>query len=216
MVTPNDNLDADVGNNQQQNYPVLVSRSGNTIYGHLKSAPNQTYTIQFYWNQNCDDSGFGEGQLYLGYRNGLTTDGTGLVIFNFTCGAIPAGGTGGGPPQSAPPLPFGPTTGRVTFRTVVQDRYEVDFQPPTFSGDPALNQGDPISNSVTISGDLLNVTDLTPNANSETDTSSEQLQASHAAQGVGGKRGGNRGLGHRAPRVRARSIASDPAGKLRL
>jgi fimbrial isopeptide formation D2 family protein/uncharacterized repeat protein (TIGR01451 family) len=83
-------------------------------------------------------------------------------------GAIPAGGTGGPPPQSAPPLPFGPTQGTITFRTVVQDRYEVDFP----SGDPSLDQGDPISNNVTISGDLLNVSNLTPNGQTEDDNSS--------------------------------------------
>jgi parallel beta-helix repeat protein len=92
LVTLNDNLDPDAGNNLEQNYPVLVSRSGNTIYGNLKSAPNQTFTVQFYWNLACDDAGFGQGQQYLGFKSGLTTDGTGIVIFNFTCGAIPAGG----------------------------------------------------------------------------------------------------------------------------
>src|SRR5262249_32928883 len=71
-------------------------------------------------------------------------------------------------PPSNPPLPFGPTQGTITFRTVVRDNYEIDFP----SGDPSLDQGDPISNNATISGDLLNVTDLTPNGNTEDDTSS--------------------------------------------
>lgn len=87
-------------------------------------------------------------------------------------GAIPAGGTGGGPPPSDPPLPFGPTRGEVRFRTVVQDAYEIDFP----SGDAALNPGDPISNAVSISGNLLSVADLTPNGNTEDDTSSSSAQ----------------------------------------
>lgn len=83
-------------------------------------------------------------------------------------GAIPAGGTGGPPPASNPPLPFGATQGTVTFRTVVQDEFEVDFP----SGDAAINPGDTIGNAITISGDLLSVADLTPNGNSEADNSS--------------------------------------------
>lgn len=83
-------------------------------------------------------------------------------------GAIP---TGGGTPVDGPTPPFGPTTGRVTFRTVVQDEYE--FNPLTNLPPPTpLKQGDPISNAVTLSGDLLDVTTLVPNGNSENDNSS--------------------------------------------
>jgi fimbrial isopeptide formation D2 family protein/uncharacterized repeat protein (TIGR01451 family) len=83
-------------------------------------------------------------------------------------GAIPAGG---GSPVDGPAPPFGPTTGRVTFRTVVQDEYEFDpltnLPPPT-----PLKQGDPISDAVTIAGDLLDVGTLLPNGNSQDDDSS--------------------------------------------
>lgn len=83
-------------------------------------------------------------------------------------GAIPAGGTGGGPPSSAPPLPFGPTTGTITFRTTILDAFEVDFP----SGDPFLDPSDTLSNNVTIAGDLVSVADLTtPTGQSEADTS---------------------------------------------
>ncbi|MCE9531404.1 MAG: isopeptide-forming domain-containing fimbrial protein [Planctomycetes bacterium] len=83
-------------------------------------------------------------------------------------GAIPAGGTGGPPPTSAPPLPFGATTGTITFRTVIQDQFQIDFP----SGDASVDQGDRLTNGVTIQGDLLSVANLTtPTGQSEADTS---------------------------------------------
>lgn len=80
-------------------------------------------------------------------------------------GAISAGGTGGNPLQSAPPLPFGPTTGRIRFRTVIQDIYGATGG--------AVQHSDRLGNDVTTGGDLLSVADLTtPTGQSETDTSS--------------------------------------------
>lgn len=84
-------------------------------------------------------------------------------------GAIPAGGTGGPPPQSGPPLPFGPTAGRVVFRTVVQDQFT---SPPG-----PVNQGDILSDAVTAGGDLLSNANLTtPTGESQTDDSAAQVQ----------------------------------------
>jgi hypothetical protein len=48
--------------------------------------------VQFFWNAACDPSNNGEGKQYLGYKSGIITDATGLAVFNFTCGTIPAGG----------------------------------------------------------------------------------------------------------------------------
>ena len=90
-VTANDNLDVDGGANLRQNFPVLVSIAGNTIYGNLKSAASAGYKVQFFWNPACDPANNGEGKQYLGYAN-VNTDATGLAVFAFTCGAIPAGG----------------------------------------------------------------------------------------------------------------------------
>jgi parallel beta-helix repeat protein len=91
-VTANDNLDADGGANLRQNFPVLVSVVGNTIYGNLKSAASSSYAVQFFWSPACDPAGNGEGKQYLGYAGAVNTDATGLAVFTFTCGAIPAGG----------------------------------------------------------------------------------------------------------------------------
>ena len=91
-VTANDNLDGDGGANLRQNFPVLVSIAGNTLHGYLKSAANSTYGVQFFWNPTCDPSTNGEGKQYLGYAGAVTADATGLAVFTFTCGTIPAGG----------------------------------------------------------------------------------------------------------------------------
>lgn len=91
-VTTNDNLDGDAGSNLRQNFPVLVSIVGNTIHGYLKSAASSSYSVQFFWNPTCDPSSNGEGKQYLGFAGAVNTDATGLAVFTFTCGAIPAGG----------------------------------------------------------------------------------------------------------------------------
>jgi len=80
-------------------------------------------------------------------------------------GAINDGGTGGGPPPAGQPLPFGGTTGSITYQVIVQD--EFDVLPP--SGDVSVDQGDHLENNAVIDGALLNVDDLTANGNRETD-----------------------------------------------
>lgn len=87
-------------------------------------------------------------------------------------GAIPAGGTGGPPPVSDPPLPFGATRGTLKFRTLINDTFQIDFP----SGDPSVDQGDRLTNNVSVTGDLLNVADLAPViGQSETDTSTASV-----------------------------------------
>jgi hypothetical protein len=69
-ATANDSCDADSGPNLQQNFPILTnavaSASATVIKGWLNSAANQTYRLQFYANPTLDNSGYGEGRLYLG------------------------------------------------------------------------------------------------------------------------------------------------------
>jgi uncharacterized repeat protein (TIGR01451 family)/CSLREA domain-containing protein len=77
LVTPNDPLDVDGGANNSQNYPTLaqVGSEGPTteVDGLLNSSPNSTYTIEFFTNDACDGSGFGEGRTFLGSGT-VTTD----------------------------------------------------------------------------------------------------------------------------------------------
>ena len=76
-VTPNDPCDSDEGANGLQNYPALLSavRSGSatTIQGALNSAPDKTFTLEFFSNTECDGSGFGEGKTFIGSTT-VTTD----------------------------------------------------------------------------------------------------------------------------------------------
>jgi RHS repeat-associated protein/CSLREA domain-containing protein len=85
-VTPNDLGDADSGSNTLQNFPVLTWAAGGastTVSGTLNSTANTTYRLDFYANAQCDSSGYGEGQTYLGFTM-VTTDPSGNASFNTT------------------------------------------------------------------------------------------------------------------------------------
>ncbi|MBL8792872.1 MAG: isopeptide-forming domain-containing fimbrial protein [Planctomycetia bacterium] len=88
-------------------------------------------------------------------------------------GNIPDGGTGGPPPQSAPPL-FAPgTTVTVRYRAVIQDTYEQN-QP---SGTNTVVPGDTLSNDLTVSGEVLDFTDLSPQPGNPTPTVTDDSSA---------------------------------------
>ncbi len=85
-VTANDACDADTGPNNYQNYPVITSvTSGPTtrIQGTLNSVATLLYRLEFFANPNCDASGNGEGQTYLGFFD-VTTDGSCNATFDVT------------------------------------------------------------------------------------------------------------------------------------
>ncbi|MBI3461499.1 MAG: choice-of-anchor D domain-containing protein, partial [Planctomycetes bacterium] len=69
-VTPNDLGDPDAGPNNLQNFPELTSStivgSRLTMMGTLNSNPSARYTIEFFANRAADDSGYGEGEVFLG------------------------------------------------------------------------------------------------------------------------------------------------------
>lgn len=64
-VTPNDPKDADAGPNGLQNFPILTSVTESGVEGTLSAAPSANFTIQFFANEACDPSGFGEGQTLI-------------------------------------------------------------------------------------------------------------------------------------------------------
>ena len=53
------------------------------IQGTLNSTPNTTFTLQFFSNSDCDDSGFGEGQQLIATRT-IQTDAGGNAIISFS------------------------------------------------------------------------------------------------------------------------------------
>jgi len=66
-VDVNDVDDGDGGENERQNYPVLLGAiSSLVVSGTLNSVPNTEYTIDFYRSSECDSSGYGEGQQWVG------------------------------------------------------------------------------------------------------------------------------------------------------
>ncbi len=79
-VTPNHPGGPTPGPNDYQNYPVLlaaITYNGRTyIMGTLNSAPDTTFTLQFFSDPTADPSGYGQGQTYLGQTT-VTTDANG-------------------------------------------------------------------------------------------------------------------------------------------
>ncbi|PYK68225.1 MAG: hypothetical protein DME45_08575 [Verrucomicrobia bacterium] len=93
-VTPNDPGDADTGANDLQNFPVLetVSSSGGmtNITGRVNSAASTTYRIEFFANDVIDPSSYGEGQIFLGFKN-VTTSASGNANFTAMVPQVAAG-----------------------------------------------------------------------------------------------------------------------------
>ena len=92
-MTPN-HTGFEAGPNNFQNYPVLIGAvqgSSTEIVGTLNSLPNATYTLDFYDNSASDPSGFGQGEVYLGFAT-VTTDGSGNVRFDVTVSGASANG----------------------------------------------------------------------------------------------------------------------------
>ncbi len=76
-VTANDANDADPGANALQNFPVITSIVPGTlasIFGTLNSTPNTTFDIDLYASSQCDPSGYGEGEVFLGFVTATTDD----------------------------------------------------------------------------------------------------------------------------------------------
>jgi hypothetical protein len=73
------------GANNAQSPPVLSSAAEDgsdlTISGTFHSAPTQAFTLDFFVSSQCDPSGSGEGENYLGSTSGMT-DSTGNAGFS--------------------------------------------------------------------------------------------------------------------------------------
>ena len=91
----NDNLDSDSGPNGSQNFPVftnaVASSSAISFFGTLNSKASGTYTVQYFYNSNCDASGNGEGEVLIGSENVTTNaSGNGTLAGSFSV-VVPVG-----------------------------------------------------------------------------------------------------------------------------
>jgi hypothetical protein len=92
-LTINDLGDADLGPNLNQNFPIITAtfatpnvaapNASTTIQGHLNSAANTQFALDFYSNAAClgRPQEFLQGRTYLGSSN-VTTDGNGDATIN--------------------------------------------------------------------------------------------------------------------------------------
>ena len=85
--TANDPLDADLGPNRGQNYPILDSALATatdvTIEGQLATEPDSTYRVEFFSSAICDPSGFGQGETFLGAAT-VHSNAAGIAAINAT------------------------------------------------------------------------------------------------------------------------------------
>ncbi len=85
-VTANDAGDPDAGANDLQNFPILTaavnSGSNLSVRGTLNSTPNSQFSIFVFANDECDPSGYGEGESSFGSILGISTDASGNVAFS--------------------------------------------------------------------------------------------------------------------------------------
>ena len=85
-VTPN-HTGFLAGPNDLQNFPVITNAYGSgtstIVLGKLNSLSGGNFLIDVYRSYTADDSGYGEGQFYLGTVS-VTTDGSGNAPFAYT------------------------------------------------------------------------------------------------------------------------------------
>ena len=109
----------------------------------------------------------GTQEIEVRLSDELVTRGANGVVLG---GLVPVGGTGGADPDAAT-FDAGGTTGTLVFRTIVQE----DFSDTFPSGDASVDEGDELTNDVTIVGDVLAFSDATATGQSEADTSAASI-----------------------------------------
>lgn len=131
-ITANDAGDGDTGANDLQNFPALTdfttSGGNSTITGTLNSTANTDFRISFYSTPQCDDSGNGEGDSYVGTAT-VHTDGSGNATINssfptindhFVTATATPGTSGTGSTSEFSSCVTGPPTGVVVTNGTVE------------------------------------------------------------------------------------------------
>jgi CSLREA domain-containing protein len=97
QVLANDHGDADNGPNNRMNYPVItgarLSGTSLAIDGQLDTIPNQYSNMFFFANSQCDPSGYGEGEKFLG-SYGINPGASGVGQFHRAFNNVALGGRG--------------------------------------------------------------------------------------------------------------------------
>ena len=82
---PNDALDVDHGPNNGQNYPLVTAATSGSnmvfVGGKLASSSSTSYRIEYFVSTQCDGSGLGEGEHYIGYQN-VASDTNGNAVLD--------------------------------------------------------------------------------------------------------------------------------------
>lgn len=75
------------GVNNNSRPPALTSASRTTIRGTLSGAANTEFRVEFFANAQCDPSGNGEGETFMGFIT-ATTNGSGNASFTFVAPSV--------------------------------------------------------------------------------------------------------------------------------
>jgi hypothetical protein len=83
-IATNDDGDGDGGANGGLNHPVLTwvtaAGSGTSVRGRFDSMPGETYRLELFSSDDCDEFGVGEGRRFIGSFE-VTTGARGSVLF---------------------------------------------------------------------------------------------------------------------------------------
>ncbi|NTV35930.1 MAG: hypothetical protein HGA53_03165, partial [Anaerolineaceae bacterium] len=154
-----------------------------SVNGNQYTIPATNFSLT---NYSVDTSMIGDTPLNLDPTN--STDGSTTVTFRLSDeikalqpngwmvgGCVPvapdrlSGGTGAGVDPNCSTYNDGATTATITFYTQIQDEFSDNYNDDTNTR--YVDQGDSVGNTVSVSGNLLNVTNLIPNGNSMADGS---------------------------------------------
>jgi CSLREA domain-containing protein len=112
----------------QCNEPVLTSVSSAaggivSVSGTMSASPNQTYTIEFFSNEQEAQQGSGQGRHYLSFTT-VQTDSSGFGAFTVSLAGVD---------PSLTPFITATATDAAGTTSVFSHAYKVDYQPPTIS-----------------------------------------------------------------------------------
>ncbi len=143
------------------------------------SAPNVNYTVSCNYTGgpgaecDLDDPASNTGKTTITFNIADEIVDQGQVSGNLVGGCVPPAGLDSKTPAydlncdaGNNGYNNGSTTGTIVYRAVIQEEFADDYP----SGDQSVDQGDELSNSVTISGTVLNNTDMSTTGNPVADT----------------------------------------------